>query len=251
MQQVSNKYRRIETADITAQVDAVLAARGLLPASLTDRRWSGDTISASSATVGYSVKTMSVRGKGSTHGLKYTLHGLRTTVNGDSVTPTINIVNSYGGERAFQITVGFFRLVCSNGMIVGTALFNRRIVHLKGETTERQLAEVALGIAAALDYLAGDFAKDMQQLATTTVSQDVMVRISQAVGLSKSRLADVESKIRNVQSRRLQDRGDNLWTLWNLLNETLRLRSRSELRQLLVNNDLLDQINQAYLKEAA
>lgn len=239
---VSSSYKVIETADITAQLHAVLGARGLLPRATQDSDFTG-----------YSVRQAGVRGGGTTHALTYTLHGLRTSVNGDVITPTIHIVNSYGGERAFQITVGFFRMICSNGMIVGTAFFNQRIVHRSGATFDRKLAEVAEGMSAAIEYIATGFRGDMERLAATEVTTEGMWSIMQQLGLSKSRLGFAEGIVKNAEARRMADRQNNLWTLWNIANETMRRNSRSELRQVLVNNDLLDRINTAHaqLTEAA
>ena len=42
----------------------------------------------------------------------------------------ILISNSYDGTSSFKINIGIFRLVCSNGLVLGSAFFERRVKHI-------------------------------------------------------------------------------------------------------------------------
>jgi len=48
---------------------------------------------------------------------------------GDEGNPEIVIINSHDGKSSLRIMLGYFRLVCSNGMIVGSTVFQTRIIH--------------------------------------------------------------------------------------------------------------------------
>lgn len=49
--------------------------------------------------------------------------------NGDMVKQKIVVVNSYDKSKSFKIMYGAFRLICSNGMFVGTCDVNYRKIH--------------------------------------------------------------------------------------------------------------------------
>ena len=65
----------------------------------------------------------------------------------DIVNPTIEYTNSYDGGWAEKLVLGAYRLVCSNGLIVGQKFLMARSVHA-GETRPEQFM---MGVADALD----------------------------------------------------------------------------------------------------
>lgn len=60
-----------------------------------------------------------------------------TLLNGqkDLINPTIDYFNSYDGGWAEKLMFGAYRLICSNGMVVGEKLFHDRVIHI-GERPE-------------------------------------------------------------------------------------------------------------------
>ena len=49
--------------------------------------------------------------------------------NGDMVNPTITLKNSYDGSLQLHILAGAFRIVCSNGLVIGTTISNKMNKH--------------------------------------------------------------------------------------------------------------------------
>lgn len=52
----------------------------------------------------------------------------------DKVNLSLTLRNSYDGVWAGQVLLGAFRLVCSNGLIIGESFFKRKQIHLGGVT---------------------------------------------------------------------------------------------------------------------
>lgn len=53
----------------------------------------------------------------------------RETVEVGGIHPEIVLVNSHDGKSSYQLRAGVYRLVCSNGMIVGNDLFSHKVRH--------------------------------------------------------------------------------------------------------------------------
>ena len=54
---------------------------------------------------------------------------------------TLTLRNSYDRSWAFQATLGAFRLVCSNGMMIGEEFGNLSMKHVGGDTKDSQILE--------------------------------------------------------------------------------------------------------------
>jgi len=54
----------------------------------------------------------------------------------DVVNPTIEYFNSYDGAWAEKLMFGAYRLICSNGLVVGEKFFSERLIHVGGRPEE-------------------------------------------------------------------------------------------------------------------
>lgn len=79
----------------------------------------------------------------------YTKHMLRlrkltdfdkTAVVGDGV-PEVVLINAHDGTAAYHLHAGFFRFICSNGMMVGTNIAGFKIFHTKSSKTNLEVLE--------------------------------------------------------------------------------------------------------------
>ena len=59
-----------------------------------------------------------------------------TSKDGDDAYPRILLTNSHDGMQAFKFSVGIFRLVCSNGLVVADEQFSDFKIKHKGYTFE-------------------------------------------------------------------------------------------------------------------
>lgn len=197
--------------------------------------------------LGFDAKYTITRSKGS--GTKETiylnLHALDDLVkiNGDSVTPRIVMLNSYRGECAFGIHVGFIRWVCSNGMVGGDSFFSRKIIHRIGPTAEEKLAAIQDGVYDAVCYMRDQFAEDVGSMTSSVLTEDQMISVVGSLPQLSRRSKDrVINLVVKPVLRRSADRSNNLWILWNLVNEEISRARRSEVTRAIKNTELLNDI---------
>jgi hypothetical protein len=172
----------------------------------------------------------------------FRLHGLTTTIHGDECTPQILITNSYAKESALIVGVGTFRLVCTNGLIVGDVTYKSRIVHRTGPTADMKLDELPHKLFEAVCYIRECWASDIEEATSTKLSEQQMIDIT-----GNLRVPDVV-KDRTIAQvalniRRPEDGANTVWALFNLVNENIRKCSRSDNARVTHNKNLLEDIN--------
>ena len=127
------------------------------------------------------------------------------------------ISNSHDGTSAFRMDAGLYRLVCSNGMVVSAGGFEHIALRHNMQEIEQEAIDGALRIAAMAPRI-NDVIGKMQD---TTLTNDVqMMFASEALKLvwsDTSKLNPAEF----LQIRRTADKGDNLWLVFNRLQENL------------------------------
>lgn len=135
---------------------------------------------------------------------------------GDS-RPELVIVNAHDGTSSVRLMLGIFRLVCSNGLIVGNTFGGYNIRH-SGNALER----LDVGLVALTDALP-EVNDTIERWSNIKVS-DYQQRIF-AVGASRLILgedsgasADVDSMLR---VRRTGDADSNLWSVYNRIQESM------------------------------
>lgn len=230
---VSNRYRVIDTEQLVTQICSDIG------------------LNASSETI---YPRISTRGKKQTtkHAVVLTL-GSTVMLAGTPVFPRIYVRNSYSGESALTVSVGFFRLVCSNGMMVGTSHFNGRILHLQSGIN--QLPQLRKSIVQAVEWCRVELPKLAARLDATVLSPNQISTVLASVSASKRLAEAVSTRVQlPMHMLRPEDRRPDgqltAWNVWNIVNEQARVRSRSQLRQLDVNAGLLDAI-EAVVQQAA
>ena len=191
------------------------------------------------------------RGKSSRHGVVLTV-GSPVMLAGTSCFPRIYVRNSYAGESSLTVDVGFYRLICSNGMMVGSTHFRGRIRHVQSGVS--QLDWLRTQIVAAVQWLQEELPQLVTRLNSNLLTIEQIRAILGAIGAGANLLKHMEHVMYNpTHYLRPEDRspqGLTAWNVWNVVNEQMRRRSRSPLRQLERNSGLLDAIN-AEISQAA
>ena len=129
--------------------------------------------------------------------------------------PTVTLINSNNGRSKFRWMQGYFRLACSNGLIIGEITASAALIHRAGEIA--QLNEVLKQIT------------ERQQKANEVIGrwgQIILPKASQhhlALEMAKLRFGVTAGKY-DLDSalivRRPEDEGDDLWTVFNRLQES-------------------------------
>ena len=203
---VSNKYLLIPTAKI---VDAMIKA-DFIP-----------------------VAAKQTNGKDLNHG-KHVIHfshkSLADKLTGKQEIPLIRVQNSHDAKSSFQLDTGFFRLVCSNGLVMPGQMFNSaRIIHKIGMEDDV--------IAASYRIL------DSFQAQTEQVDTMKMIELSQdekqlfAEGAARlvfdaeqiQANKDNRHRVRKewslesslLRPRRTEDNKNDIWTVFNRVQENV------------------------------
>lgn len=153
---------------------------------------------------------------------------LANEITGEDVNEII-LLNSHDGSSSFQLLAGAFRFVCQNGMVVGDTVRDIR-VHHKGNVVQNV-------INGAFDVLDGfqlirEQKDGMRAIELNRDEQHAFARSALALRYDPT---DAEAPAPITESqllapRRFEDRRDDLWTVFNKVQEHLTkggLRGRS------------------------
>lgn len=140
---------------------------------------------------------------------------------GDSFAELV-LINSHNGTSAFQLMGGIYRLVCSNGMILGDTYASQRVTH-SGYTNDKVI-EAQFKVLETVPQIAGSVER----------MNSVLLNDSERLALAESALAvryemneetqKIESPI-NAESlllrRRYDDKEQTLWNTFNTIQENI------------------------------
>jgi hypothetical protein len=154
-------------------------------------------------------------------------HESQTKVN--DMFPEIVLVNSHDGTTSYQLRAGIYRIVCSNGMIVGDNVFCRRVKH-QGDVVEKVV----------------EAANDLIEIVPISVEKatewkTIILKPEHKIAYAESAMsikweANENNKFpvdaqQLLSPRRLGDTNNDLWTTFNVVQENMirgGLRYRSE-----------------------
>lgn len=138
----------------------------------------------------------------------------RTKV-GDSFVELL-IVNSHNGLQTYNLHAGIFRMVCSNGLIIGDENYGKVKVKHIGYSPDEVIAASQKLVASTNEIYQTRDNWNRQELDLSERRQF----FADAAALRWE--SPTEDTIRQVgQARRVQDAGDDLWSIYNVAQENL------------------------------
>jgi hypothetical protein len=136
--------------------------------------------------------------------------------------PRIILTNSHDGFNAFKFMVGMFRLICSNGLVVGDTLANMSIRHIN--YTFEELRKV---VNKTIEEIPNIVAQ-MNEMKTIILDENQKKEIAKEVlrirkNVNEGEQLVVESKdIEEIlKPVREEDKSNDLWTVFNVCQEKL------------------------------
>lgn len=135
---------------------------------------------------------------------------------GDSV-PEIVVINDHRGGSTFRMHAGIYRLVCSNGLVVGCSAFAVKVRHLIHNV--EGVVEAAHGISARtadLAALVGAF----RALTLTREARVAFAESALALRYPAPGSAPIDGSAL-LSPRRWDDEGTDLWSTLNTVQENL------------------------------
>jgi hypothetical protein len=137
-------------------------------------------------------------------------------IGNQSEVPELILLNSHDGTSSYQLLAGFFRFVCSNGLIAGDVTNDVRIRHTGNVVDDviegsYQVIENVTNLAERIDLY--------KSIQLTTDEQQLLANAAADV-----RWGDNNSLIRNSElllPRRWEDNKSDLWTAFNRIQENM------------------------------
>jgi hypothetical protein len=135
----------------------------------------------------------------------------------DDVFPQIYLLNSHDGTTALKFQSGLFRLVCSNGLVTT----DKNLVHLKLRHSKEKISMLNEFLSEYLKTL--DYTVDhINNMGYKVLNEDEKLEFANIS--TNLRWGEYVPKIeleKVLQPRRVQDEKQDLWTVFNVIQENL------------------------------
>ena len=150
-----------------------------------------------------------------------------TSSDGDDAYPRILLTNSHDGMQAFKFSVGIFRLVCSNGLVVADEQFSDFKIKHKGYTFGELRKVVKQAVADLPNRV--QVMNDMKDRILTEEEKKklaldaMLIRAGIEPGSEKATKFnyDDETIVDILDPKRKEDKGNDLWRVFNVVQEKI------------------------------
>ena len=203
---VSGKYLFVNTETIVDDLDKL----GWKPVQAAQRKGRGNSTIFSKHMIAFQNPDLKIKGS-----------------DGDDSFPRIIMTNSHDGMQAFKFSVGIYRLVCSNGLVVADEEFSDFKIKHKGYT----FGELRNVVTQAVEDLPNrvEVMNKMQDTILTSEQKNklaldaMLVRAGILPGSEKAKEFnyDDETIIDILDPKRKEDEGDDLWKVFNVIQEKI------------------------------
>jgi hypothetical protein len=143
-----------------------------------------------------------------------------TSEDGDDAYPRILLTNSHDGMQAFKFSVGIFRLVCSNGLVVADEQFSDFKIKHKGYSFD-ELRDV---VRQAVEDLPNKV-EIMNNMKSRILTQEEKNQLALDAMLLRAGVKTLEYDQETIQDilepKRKEDEGDDLWRVFNVVQEKI------------------------------
>lgn len=136
---------------------------------------------------------------------------------GDSIVELV-LTNGHDGTTAYTLHAGLFRLVCSNGLVIADATFEKISIVHKGFQPS-QVIEASYKVVNKLPLIAGAV-ESMRSLQLTSGERQAFAESAIQLKYEKAEDAPIQAP-RLLESWRPEDKDPNLWNTFNVVQENL------------------------------
>ena len=147
--------------------------------------------------------------------------------DGDDAFPRIILTNSHDGMQSFKFSVGIFRLVCSNGLVIADEKFSDFKIKHKGYTFEELRIVVNQAVADLPNRV-----EVMNDMRKRTLSKEEKEQLAIDAMLIRAGIKpnSEEAKAFNYDAETIEDilapkrdadKGDDLWRVFNVIQEKI------------------------------
>lgn len=141
----------------------------------------------------------------------------------DVIKPKFEVTHSYNGQQKYSIVLGYFRLICSNGLVIPLEGKEDTTLQITGKHTQKILDSIGQLFDMIPQFLKenGGFIKKYEVLFDTKVDNfsDRVEEVMNATGIKKG-MDDVLATIRTEMSQLNIDK-PNDWLVYNAINRLI------------------------------
>ena len=154
---------------------------------------------------------------------QFARHALRLRHKGfadidqDGVIPELIVLNSHNGSWALRIMLGMFRMVCCNGMVAGSLWEGVALKHYNIKNLEEKVEHVTGHMGELTNKLAGTV-KHWQEVEMPWNIQEEFAQKAIAIRWGDKTPVSADQLL---EARRPADRGNDLWHVFNRVQENL------------------------------
>ena len=203
---VSKRYLFVNTETIIDDLDKL----GWKPVQAAQRASRGGSTIFSKHMIAFQNPDLKIKGK-----------------DGDDSFPRIIMTNSHDGMQAFKFSVGIFRLVCSNGLVVADEQFNEFKIKHKGYTFDELRGVVNQAVADLPNKV--EVLNQMKQRILTQDEKDklaldaMLIRAGIKPGSKEAKKFNYDDEtIEDIlDPKRDEDKGNDLWRVFNVVQEKI------------------------------
>jgi len=219
----THKYKNVDTADIVQSVGDYLTEQG------------------------HEFTTKILLGaakKSSKHIAEFTITNMDLLPEDGGGNGKILVINSYNGECSLYLLAGAIRFACANGIISGTKEFFEKIIHRDGMLLTEKMMMLNEKVQIACEYLKEHFADKVTAMMEQNINFTKECEIVLGLNIPNQAKLDVIAKIHptNRHMLRVEDQPQNTWTLFNIINESIREAARHAVSELEYNENLMDNV---------
>ena len=136
--------------------------------------------------------------------------------------PQIILVNSHDGFNSFKFMIGIFRCVCSNGLVLATEEFEHvaiRHINYEFEELRRIVAESIQKVEEHVKVMNSMRAVELSEEQKKEFAKTaIAIRTGKEVDEVKATDEEINELLTPVRD---EDNGDDLWTVFNVLQEKI------------------------------
>lgn len=169
---------------------------------------------------GFDMRAASQRGTGPSakHLVRLTHSNIQV---GDGNKLEVVLRNSHNGTSSLNLMLGVFRMVCSNGMVVGTPEIQPLVLRHVGEGIQQTVEEALMQI----DEQRRIVAAQVELMKSTSLTNNQVQALGiQALTLAfqeGERISTTNADLITLTTRRSEDRDNQAWTVFNRIQENL------------------------------
>ena len=172
----------------------------------------------------------------------------------DNIVPKLRINNSYDGRVKYAFNLGFYRLICSNGMVIPLEGFEDKNIDIKmrhtpalGEYLDTdEIFDMVQTFKSGMKTFAGPY-KELQKRKVTSINDRVMEVIENTKFPTRRAEDVIDSITSEMQKLHIGAAGLNDWLVYNGLN--YQLNHSTDIQMDSHKKEALDQQVLTYLLE--